>query len=375
MKTNSAERYKQRQKKLGQAMQAAGLDAVALIPGSSLGYMTGLNFHLMERPTVAVFYPEGPPTLVLPQLEAAKLEGLPYDLSSFTYGEDPSQWHKTFEQAFNHGGLGKSKVGVEKLVFRFYETQILQQALPEAEISDASEAITQLRIRKDPSEIEAMQQAVNVAQAALKATLPLIKIGMQEQEVAAELVLQLFRNGSDTHLPFQPIIGSGPNSANPHAFVGARQLAAGDLVVIDFGGSINGYLSDITRTFAVAEYSPEQEKIHQTVQQANAAARALGKPGVTCGDMDKAARDVIEQAGYGEYFFHRTGHGLGMDGHEEPYIRAGNDLPLQAGMTFTIEPGIYIAQKDGVRIEDDVVITEDGLHSFSDFDRGLQVIG
>ena len=205
--------------------------------------------------------------------------------------------------------------------------------------------------------------------------LPLIKIGMSEKEVAAELVLQIFRRGSGVELPFQPIVATGPNSANPHAFPTERKLAKGDLLVIDWGANVDGYFSDLTRTFGVGEVNAEQEKLHSTVQEANTAALETAKPGVTCGDVDKAAREVIEKAGYGEYFVHRTGHGLGMEGHEEPYIRAGNPMPLEPGMTFTIEPGIYVPGENGVRVEDDVVVTEEGLLSLSDMSRGLRIVG
>jgi Xaa-Pro dipeptidase len=138
---------------------------------------------------------------------------------------------------------------------------------------------------------------------------------------------------------------------------------------------MDGYYSDLTRTFAIGEPSAEQKKIHQTVLDANLAAQAASKPGVPCNDVDKAARDVIEAAGYGKYFIHRTGHGLGMEGHEDPYMRAGNPMLLEPGMTYTIEPGIYITGQDGVRIEDNVMVTAGGLHSFSSMERGLRVIG
>jgi Xaa-Pro dipeptidase len=264
---------------------------------------------------------------------------------------------------------------VEDRCFRFLELELLKAAMPEVEFVNAVDTVARLRMVKDEFETAAMQEAVNVAQAALEAALPLVKIGMTEKELAAELVMQIFRQGSETTLPFQPIVATGPNSANPHAFPTDRPLAAGDLLVIDWGANIDGYFSDLTRTFAVGEANPEQEKIHKIVQEANAAGRAIARPGIPCGDVDEAAHQVIDKAGYGEYFTHRTGHGLGMEVHEEPYMRAGNPLLLEAGMTFTIEPGIYVPGKDGVRVEDDVVVTADGLHSFSDMERGLRIVG
>ena len=172
-----------------------------------------------------------------------------------------------------------------------------------------------------------------------------------------------------------PIIASGPNSANPHATPTDRRLAKGDMLVIDWGANVGGYFSDLTRTFSIGGPEAEMAKIAQIVLEANESARMEAGPGVPAQDVDRAARRVIDQAGYGEYFTHRTGHGLGMEGHEEPYIREGIHAPLKPGMTFTIEPGIYLPGRGGVRIEDDVVITENGLHSFSDMPRALRVLG
>lgn len=231
-----------------------------------------------------------------------------------------------------------------------------------------------LRMYKDESEIDAMQQAVEIAEKALKNTLPLIKIGMTEKELESELILQIFKGNSGV-MPFTPIVATGPNSANPHAFPTNRKLSAGDLLVIDWGASVRGYYSDLTRTFGVGEVSEKQRKIHQTVLAANQAAQAAVKPGDICGNVDKAARELIEKAGFGEWFIHRTGHGLGMEVHEEPYMRAGNPMKLEPGMTFTIEPGIYHSEYGGVRIEDNVVVTNEGVRSLSTIEREIKIVG
>jgi Xaa-Pro dipeptidase len=219
-----------------------------------------------------------------------------------------------------------------------------------------------------------MRKAVDIAQRSLQATIPLIRIGMTEQEIAAELILQLLRAGTHAEIPFTPIVSGGPNSANPHAFPSTRKITPGDFLVIDWGASFEGYISDLTRTFAIGKIDPELMKIYETVNQANAAGRAIGRPGIPAGEVDRAARAIIESAGYGKYFIHRTGHGIGMEGHEEPYMYAANQLMLAPGMTFTVEPGIYLPDYNGVRIEDDVVITVDGADSLSDFTRDLITI-
>ena len=232
-----------------------------------------------------------------------------------------------------------------------------------------------LRLRKDKSEVEAMRRAVKIAQDALEATIPSMKIGMTEKAIAAELVIQLLRHGSDPDLPFAPIVSGGPNAANPHASPSDRKLQPGDLLVVDWGAGYEGYISDLTRTFAVEEVDEECRKIHKIVQEANAAGRAAGRPGVPCAAVDKAARDVIEQAGYGVYFTHRTGHGIGMEGHEEPYMRGDNMQLLEPGMAYTVEPGIYLPNRNGVRIEDNVVITETGADVLSDMTREIRIVG
>jgi Xaa-Pro dipeptidase len=369
------ETIKKRQEKLAAALKGAGLNGLALNAGPSLIYFTGLHFHLSERPVVGLFAPHTSPVLILPELESAKVENLAYELTPYTYPEDPDKWVDAFREGAKATGLARGKVGVEDRWLRFLELKLLKDAMAEVNFINAVDTVAEIRMVKDAFETEAMQEAVNVAQTALEATLPHVVIGMTEKELAAELVMQIFRQGSGTSLPFQPIVATGPNSANPHAFPTDRPLAKGDLLVIDWGASAEGYFSDLTRTFGVGEVNAEQEKIHKIVQEANAAARTIAKAGIACGDVDNTARKVIEQAGYGEYFIHRTGHGLGMEVHEEPYMRADNPMFLQEGMTFTIEPGIYIPGKDGVRVEDDVVVTEEGLRSFSDMERGLRIVG
>jgi Xaa-Pro dipeptidase len=208
----------------------------------------------------------------------------------------------------------------------------------------------------------------------MEATLPLIKVGMSERQLASELTLQLLRHGSEPEMPFSPIVASGPNSANPHGTPTDRPLSLGDLLILDWGATVNGYVSDLTRTFAIGEPDPELARIAEIVAAANTAARDIAAPGVPASDVDQAARSVIEQAGYGKFFIHRTGHGLGLEGHEEPYIRGDNDQLLEEGMTFTIEPGIYLPNRGGVRVEDDFVITSDGGESLSNLPRQLRII-
>jgi Xaa-Pro dipeptidase len=252
---------------------------------------------------------------------------------------------------------------------------LLQSAAPKAQFAPAGESLSDLRLYKDQEEILFMKKAVEIAEKALLGTLSIIKSGMTERHVASELVQRLFQAGCDPELPFAPIVSAGPNSANPHASPSDYTLHSGDLLVIDWGASYQGYFSDLTRTFALGEPDPEYRRIAEIVLQANTAGRRAAAPGVLAQDVDRAARSVIEGAGYGTYFTHRTGHGLGRESHEEPYIREGNKTALAPGMTFTIEPGIYIPNKNGVRIEDNVVITSSGADCLSSLPRDLLAIG
>ncbi|MBK6792214.1 MAG: aminopeptidase P family protein [Anaerolineales bacterium] len=364
-----------RLEKLTASLQASNLDAVILNPGPTLKYLTGLTFHLMERPVVLFVAPGKDPVLVLPELELPKVDLFPYKVQGISYGENPAEWDDAFRKAAQALGVDGKRIGVEPRQLRLLEFRHVKSGAPEAEFPDASDVLADLRLRKDKAEVDAMRKAVKIAQDALEATIPQIKIGMTEREVASELVMQLLKQGSEPELPFAPIISAGPNSANPHASPSDRKLQVGDLLVVDWGAAYDGYISDLTRTFAVGEVDAECQKIHKVVQEANAAGRAAAKPGVPCAAVDIAARAVIESAGYGKYFTHRTGHGIGMEGHEAPYMRGDNMQILEPGMAFTVEPGIYLPDRNGVRIEDNLVITTNGAESLSDMPREVRVVG
>jgi len=361
--------------KLTASLLTSNLDAVILNPGPTLKYLTGLNFHLMERPVVLFVAPGKDPVLVLPELELPKVDLFPYKVQGITYGENPLEWDDAFRKAVQALGVDGKRIGVEPRQLRLLEFRHVKSGAPEADFPDASDVLADLRLRKDKAEVDAMRVAVKIAQDALEATIPQIKVGMTEREVASELVMQLLKHGSESEMPFAPIVSAGPNSANPHASPTDRKLQVGDLLVVDWGAAYEGYISDLTRTFAVGEVDEECQKIHKIVQEANAAGRAAGKPGAPCANVDKAARDVIEKAGYGKYFTHRTGHGIGMEGHEAPYMRGDNMQILEPGMAYTVEPGIYLTNRNGVRIEDNMVVTENGAESLSDMPREIRVVG
>ncbi len=362
--------------RLTQAMQAANLDMLALNPGASLTYLTGLHFHTSERPTVFLLTPRKTPVIILAALEANKLKNSSSPLEPVTYGDNPHTWQTAFMEAREKLGIAPPRVGVEPTALRFMELKYLQAAFPESEFISAEDILASLRMSKDESEVENMRQAAKIAQEAFLATLPTIKPGISELTIAAELSAQLLRHGSQSEFPFPPIVSSGPfNSADPHAVPSQRLVQSGDVIVIDWGARYQNYASDITRCVAVGVLSPEVENIANIVIQANAAGRAACKPGVSAGSIDDAARRVIEKAGYGPHFNHRVGHGLGMEAHESPYMFAENDYLLIPGNVFTVEPGIYISGTGGVRIEDDMLITADGAESLTTLPRELFRVG
>jgi Xaa-Pro dipeptidase len=363
-------------KRLKSALATAGVDCLALVPGANLFYLTGLSFHLMERPTIGFFSVQGQPAMLVPALEASKVAAGPapldWQIFPYTDQEGPDEACARLCQAL---GLNDQRLAVERLTMRVLELDMIRRDAPGVEIGEAEAIMAELRMRKDEAELTHMRRAVEIAQQALALTLPIIQVGRTEKEIAADLLVHMLRLGTEK-LPFEPIVVSGPNSALPHAGPSDRPLQAGDLLTIDFGATAGGYVSDITRTFAVGgPLDPELAQVYQIVQAANAAGRAAAGPGVPCQEVDRAARRVIVEAGYAEFFIHRTGHGLGLEGHESPYIVEGNRLPLEPGMTFTVEPGIYLPGRGGVRVEDDVVITPDGCQSLTTWERSLKTVG
>lgn len=351
----------------------ANLDAVALIPGANLQYVTGKDFHLMERPLVAFFLPGADPVAVLPALEADRMmeSGIPFKLFPWT---DTEGYSGAFKAAARELKLEGKRLGVEELRMRVLEAEIMRQTIPNVQIIPSGGALAALRLCKDETDLALMQQAINISESALQACIASIRPGMTEREITGLLVVEQLKRGGGKH-PFEPIVLSGPNSALPHGEPGDRRINLGEPLLFDFGTSVDGYASDITRTFSVGQPSARLAEIYEIVKAANAAGRAAAGPGVTAQDVDRITRKVIDEAGYGAYFTHRTGHGLGLEVHEGPNIVEGNTQILQPGMVFTIEPGIYIPNEVGVRIEDNMVITPDGAESLTTFPRDLQQIG
>ena len=364
-----------RQEQLRELLREAQLEAIAINPGPSLVYLTGFHFHLSERPVIFLLPVKGTPSLVLPELESQKVASASFEILSFAYGESLETWGPAFEAGASAVALDGLSVGVEPGNLRVLELRLLEGAAPNASFVSGADVIASLRMQKDENELNLMREATIIAEGALQDTLAHVKENVSEREISGTLIRYMLERGSEGELPFQPIIAFGANSANPHAVPSDYALQRGDLVLFDWGANYRGYFSDLTRMFALGEPEPELRKIVEIVQQSNAAGRQRVAPGRTVGDIDSASRGIIEEAGYGEFFTHRTGHGLGLEVHEAPYVRGDNDQILEPGMTFTIEPGIYLNGRGGARIEDDMVVTQTGGESISTISRDLGILG
>jgi Xaa-Pro dipeptidase len=363
--------YAARQAKLAASLRHAGLDYAAIVPGANLFYLTGLTYHTTERPIIGFFPAEGAPFFIVPSFEITKLQSKGGGWGTFGY-TDAEGHDGAFRQACAQ--LAGKKIGVEGLRMRALEIRLLEQNAANAHILLADDALNAMRLHKDEAEIAAMRKAIQITEAALESTIKQIKPGMTERQIG-HLLQALLTEGGSQENAFDPAILSGPKSALPHGTTDDTPVQQGDLLLFDFGGRYSGYPADITRVFAIGKPSDELVKIYETVLAANQAAFAVARPGVPAQEVDRAARGLIEKAGYGQYFTHRTGHGLGIDVHEAPYMREGNTQLLEPGMIFTIEPGIYVPGLGGVRIEDDVLVTTDGVESLTSYPRQLRMIG
>jgi Xaa-Pro dipeptidase len=364
----------QRLERVCALMQQYNVEALAINAGPDLKYLTGLDFHLSERPALLLLTAAGKASFVFPEFEQDKAShsAIPVDL--FPYPEDVKVWPAVVYHALADLNLIKIPLAVSPIAMRFLEMDLLRQAVPETEFISGEDIFRDIYICKDEQEIRAVRKAMEIAQIALLNTLPFIEPGKTEKAIANQLVINLLNAGCEPELPFSPIVAGGPNSANPHANPGDRPLQTGDILIIDWGARFDGYVSDLTRTFAIGSIPEPFEEICSIVLSANQAARARIKPGVVAGDVDASARDTIIDGGYGKQFLHRTGHGIGQLPHEEPYISSVSTTVLQPGMLFTIEPGIYLTGIGGVRIEDNVLVTESGVDTLSDLPRNLIIL-
>jgi Xaa-Pro aminopeptidase len=351
----------------------AGIDLLVLTPGSDLRYLSGYHAHAMERLTALAVPRRGEPFLVVPRLEAPMVQASPagdLDLEVLAWDETDDAFALLAGAATARLGSGPARVAVGARTWAEHALGV-QRALPGSALEIASPVVDRLRMVKSAAEIQELALAGAAIDRVHARMAEWLRVGRTEAEVGADIGAAILAEGH-TGVDFT-IVGSGPNGASPHHELSSRTVEAGDVVVVDIGGeTATGYRSDCTRTYVVGgSASAEVAEWYAVLQAAQAASTAAVRPGVTAEQIDAAARAVIDAAGWGEHFIHRTGHGIGLDTHEAPYIVAGNDLPLVPGMAFSVEPGIYLAGRCGARIEDIVVCTEDGVRTLNGGPREL----
>lgn len=338
------------------------MDVVLLSTGADLPYFSGYEAVASERLTVLVVPVTGEPVLLVPKLEAPRVESAALPVVGWGETEDPVGMATSRFKNPARVAIGDHMWAVFAIAF--------QKTWSGAEWIPASTLTRELRMRKDRVEIEELRRAARGVDLVMGRIRDEVRFsGRSERDVARDLAEMTVEVGHDS-AEFT-IVASGPNGASPHHEPGSREIERGDMVVCDFGGRWDGYFSDSTRTFCVGEPSVGEAEVHELVREANRVGREAVSPGVPCAEVDRAARSVIDGAGYGEFFIHRTGHGIGLEVHEHPYIVTGNEMPLEIGMTFSIEPGVYIPERFGVRIEDIVACTDDGVDTLNASDRSL----
>src|SRR4051794_10571587 len=347
----------------------AGLSGVLITPGPDLVYFTGYQpTAVTERITMLVCQAGRDPEMLVPVLERPDAEAAPgtaaVALSDWTDGSDQYAAASALLEADGRYAISDSAWAMHVLG--------LQAALPRASYVSMTAALPMLRAVKDADEIERLAAAGAAADASFEEIVDARFAGRLETEIAADLAALLRKHGH-SQVDFT-VVGSGPNGANPHHDAGDRRIEAGDMVVLDFGGLKDGYGSDTTRTVHVGEPTAEERDVFEVVRRAQQAGFEAVRPGVACQDVDRAARKVIADAGYGERFIHRVGHGIGVTTHEPPYMVEGEEHPIEPGMCFSIEPGIYLAGRFGVRIEDIVVATEDGGRRLNNTSREMRIV-
>ncbi|WP_226782457.1 M24 family metallopeptidase [Oceaniglobus trochenteri] len=348
-----------------------GVDAVSLVPGPNFNRAVQHAFSSHERPLLLVIPADRPPAALVPNLELGSWAQVGFDGAVFNW-RDQDGYAAAFGDLMRH--LSITSLAVEGQVMRVFVHHALKTAQPDLTILDAEREISALRMIKTPQDIAALQSAIDLSERALKDTLARVKLGQTEAEIERMLVQRLFEEGADD-LAFAPIVAAGDASAMPHAKARPDyRVKAGDTLLIDFGARKNGFCSDITRTVFLDHVTDEGRAVYDTVLRANLAGLAVTRAGVTAHEIDDAATSVLEDSPFADRIRTKTGHGLGREVHEAPYVMRGNHMVLPAGTVYTNEPGLYRLGGFGVRIEDDVLITDDGYETLTHFPKELTVL-
>ena len=348
------------------------LDAFALVPGPNFRYITGGQFFLMERPFVLIISKSHKPVAIVPVLEVSNFINLNFDAEIIEW-QDNDGFQSAFNKAFELLG-NNFTLGIEGQLMRAFEMQAIMQASEGIKIKNAHKIISKIRLYKKKYEVENIRKAVDIAEQTLSDTINFVKEGRTEIEIKKYLMQKLLEFGAND-IAFEPLVLAGSNSALCHGHSrDDYQIKKGDCILFDFGANVNGYNSDITRTFFLGSVNEENRNMYDVVYKANSVGRKVSKPGISMHDLDDNVMKILEASNFKQYIVHKTGHGLGMDVHEDPYVMRKNHELLEEGMVITIEPGLYKENHLGIRIEDDVLITNNSCESLTTFSRELKII-
>ncbi len=362
----------QRLETFQQWLKDENIEAAFINSTENVFYLTNFHTDPHERLMGLFIFPEAKPFVVVPGMEARQVKdaGWAGEVIGYSDHEDPWDFIK---QAISKRGLHGNRAAIEKDVLTYGRSEAFLSMFNKPEVVNLEDKLNDMRVVKDEKEIEIMRRAAEMADFGVEVGAAALKEGITEMEVLAKIEYELKKKGI-REMSFSTMVLFGEKAGDPHGNPGDRKLKAGDFVLFDLGVVLEGYTSDITRTFAYKSVSDKQREIYETVLKAELASLEASKPGSRIGDLDQIARDIITEAGYGDHFPHRIGHGLGINVHEFPSMSHLNDGILKKGMTYTIEPGIYVPEIGGVRIEDDVLITEDAHETLTKFPKELQII-
>ncbi len=359
-------------KKIQQYLQQEGLDAAFITTPDNVFYVSGFHSNPHERLLGVMVFKEAEPFLISPLMEVPDVKAVGWPFEAIGHEDTDDAWD-IVKQAVQKRGDLPATIAIEKSHLTVERLERMTQLFPEATFSRLDEQLNGMRNIKTEDELEKLRKAAELADYAIEIGCKEIAEGKTELEILMAIEFEMKKKGAEK-MSFDTMVLSGPKTASPHGTPGDRKIQKGDFILFDLGVVYQGYCSDITRTVAFGEPSDAQRDIYEAVKKAEQAAIDLVRPGVKAMDIDQAARDVIDQAGYGEYFTHRVGHGLGISVHEYPSVTGTNELELEEGMVFTIEPGIYHPEITGVRIEDDVAVTADGVEILTKFPKELVII-
>ncbi|WOV88595.1 Xaa-Pro peptidase family protein [Sporosarcina oncorhynchi] len=359
-------------KEIQHFLQKNDVDAAFITTPDNVFYVSGFKSDPHERLLGVMIFKDAEPFVICPLMEVPDLKASGWTFEAVGHEDTDDAW-EVFAAAASKRGIDFNKIAIEKSHLTVERLERMEKLFKNAEFPRLDEQLNDMRKIKSEDELIKLRKAAELADHAIEVGCKEIAEGKSELEILMAIEFEMKRMGAEK-MSFDTMVLSGPKTASPHGTPGERKIQKGDFILFDLGVVYEGYCSDITRTVAFGEPSEEQREIYETVKKAEQAAIDLVRPGVRAMDLDKAARDIITDAGYGEYFTHRLGHGLGISVHEFPSITGTNEMEMQEGMVFTIEPGIYHPDITGVRIEDDVVVTADGVEVLTKFPKELKII-